>query len=731
MPSISEIHRATVLEHVAKSLYATGTRPSTSTIIHHLSRYFRDNPPGTPLKPRQGTNAPHLRSDPRAANESMANVLANLSMLFQASQSQGAEIMDINTILRTYLDKLVVKRKKLTTQLDDYLLSLYNTDGYYYSISDGFSDLKKTDISKSNAYVDVTSGKVSLPITKSLSVDMSSSDIPRYEVKAYVTAAVDDITAVDSQTDLTSAQFTTISGLENAFDGMSNTVWAIELEREKKSEVLVDLTITLDTLARDLDVSRVEIDTYGIVPVQIYVEALNDKGEVESFGESVITTDTRAAFIDNTKSISSLRIRFRKTEPDYTVTKNGKTRYKYLFGAKEIYVTKNIYDNAATFVSEPLSIDEPFTAFIDAVSLHVEDQIPEDTAIQYYVAKDDPEAETAEDFDWKPIVPVQEQTDENKIVRFNSSTLISNFIRHSPTDSEFQLIGPDTTNADLKKRNPSPSILTNGNVYRVAEVGDEFISETMTLEEGYNTVRILYKNYKKDNYLTLDNWQNAIKGTETVNEAYARIDNGQGYFSGLTVGESYKSYYIETYLESSEDRQTLVRECIKTSSSSRVWDVKIFLNGEEIADLPEGVDSLPVTWKINKGLNHIALLVDIPAGTDSIPRPDWGVFELMKDDYIYNYGTVRLNKWSYVDEFALNEDTTTIAKPNETVRFSVVNGEIVSRIKPTDNFRIRYAKSNQQAPDAVRVKAELSRGSEDPHVTPSIDLYRLRFSHGD
>lgn len=732
MTSISEIHRATVLEHVATTLYATGVRPTTSTILQQLTRYFRDNPPGRPLSTPRGTNAAQLRSDPQAMNQAMANIITNLSMLYRANASQGQEIMELNTLLKTYLDKLVVKRKKLFTQIDDYLLSLYNTDGYYYSISDSFADLAKVSLDMTNAFVDVATNKVTLPITKSLSADLTVNGFPRTTLNVYTTGAVSDITSLEASTDLKPVTYTTTGDMGNAFDGLTNTAWSIEIELEKKQELLAELTIRPDNSGRSIEVSRIEVDTFGVVPVQVYAETIGtDPEDVQVFGDSVVTTDTRAAFIDNVALAREVRLRFRKSDPDYTYTRSNKTYYKYIFGAKDIFITKSIYDNQAVFVSQPLSILEPFTSFIDAVSLHVEDSIPEGTFIDYFVAKDDPNAETAAELEWKQIVPVQNVGDDNKVVRFNSTTQLSNFIRVQPTDSEYQLILPNTTDPDRKLRNPSPSILSNGSVWRIAEIGDDFVPETMHLEEGFNTVRVLYKNYLQTNHDSLDNWTAAIKGEQTVSEAYIRIDDGRGFFSGIDIGQAYKSFYVETYIESDREWETLVRECVKTSDQSRVWDLKLFLNGEEIADLPAGTVTLPVTWKINKGLNHVALLVDVPAGTASVQHPEWGIFELMRDDSLYNYGVVRLNKWSYVDEFTLNEDTTTLAKPNESVKFSVVNGEIISRIKPTDNFRIRFAKNNEQAPDAIRLKAELSRSTQDPNVTPSIDLYRLRFQHGE
>lgn len=729
MTSISEVHREIILEFVVKSLYSTGVRPSSTKVMQHLSRYFAENPLGTPLAPVIGTNEANLRSDPNAANESAARLILNLIMLYETNKRQGGAIMDLNTLLKTYLDKLVVKRKTLTSRIDDYLLSLYNTDGYYYSVSNEFADLSGTDLYFSNAYIDVSSNKATLPIISSLEADVRT--IGDSAIKTYKTTTLSSITAPDSNTELTEVQFSTSGPIENAFDGLSNTAWVIEIEQEDKVELVADVRLTLDPSGRPVGVSRVEFDTFGVTPVQITAEYLEaDSFTVSTFGRSVITTDSRAAFIHPSVDTTTIQLRLRKTEPDYTYVRNNKTYYKYLFGAKEIYVSKSIYDRSATFVSQPVVVNRDLGQFIDAVSIDATDEVPAGTSLEYYIAPNNTNAETVEDFTWSRIIPVTAIGDENKIVRFNATTLLSNMIRRSPSGSEYQMIENNNTDPDGKKRNPSPSILANGTVWRIADVGDDQIPETLKLEEGYNTVRVLYKGYRQDHYLTLDNWTNTIKTGQGVNTAYVGIDSGNDFFNGVKVAGSSKSLYVETFVYSTQDRQILVRDCIKTSDASRLWDMKVFLNGEEIADMPKGTHNLPVTWKINQGLNHVVALIDIPPGTSDILRPEWGAIDLMKDDALYNYGTVRLREWTYIDPMSLEEETTTQPLGASAAKYSIINGEIVSRVKPTDNFRLSYSKDNGQGPEAIRLKAELSRNSDDPSVSPSIDAYRVRFQFG-
>ncbi len=716
MTSVSKAHKEIILEHVARNLYSTGIRPNTSTILQYLSRYFGQNPPSAPLKSDAGTNGLNLKSDPEAVNGMMANAILNLTMLYRANFLQGEELMHLNTTLRTYLDKLMVKRTKLMNQLDDYLLSLYNTDGYFFSISDGFSDVDKVSLDLSSAFVDVAAGKVTLPITSALSVNTIYRSAMSYSIEAFIANPEGD-----EEDELSEVSFVTVGNLSNAFDGLSNTVWAIEIEREQKEEIVVNMGVSFSYNGTDSKISRIEFDPFGVQPVQMHVETIQNL-ESTNFGQRVVTSDRRTAFIDEARFCSGVKFSLRKTEPDYTRTSGGKTYYKYIFGAKDISITKSIYDNEAVLVSQPLSIWDLSDAIIDAVSITTEDDTPPGTSIQYYVAKDSPGITAESQLDWKEINPVGSVSDENTVVNFNSTTITTNMMRLNPTGSELQLAVPTLNEA----------LLPVGSAYELSSVDfNDVIPETLSLDEGFNTARIYYKTGRENTYVSLDNWKTEVLDTSYGKIAYGRIDSGRGFFNGTIVGEANTSFYIETFLDSPMDTQTIVRELVKQTPSAAVWDVKVFLNGEEIANLPSGTVSVPVSWKFRRGLNHISLLVDIPRSNSTVRNPEWGSLDLMFDDVLFNYGVVRLNKWEYVDEHSLNVDDESQNDASVSPQFSLINNRLVSRKKPTDNFRIRYAKPNNRDPDAIRLKAVLTRNTEDVNVTPSIDIYRLRFQYGE
>lgn len=126
------------------------------------------------------------------------------------------------------------------------------------------------------------------------------------------------------------------------------------------------------------------------------------------------------------------------------------------------------------------------------------------------------------------------------------------------------------------------------------------------------------------------------------------------------------------------------------------------------------------------GRNHVAILLNIPDATIEFPTPYIGTVDLMSDSKLHDFGVVKLETWNYVDFFKFKNNEV-----NDSKSFTIYNDEIISRRKPTDNFRLSYSKGTSAGPDAIRLRMDLSRSNFYTDATPLIDSYRLRFSYGD
>lgn len=704
------------LVDIVRLLYSTGVKPTLNDILELASMYFSENPAGLPIAMPISEMREGSRSNVDKTNAVMATMDVNLDLLYSVCQEQVGEVMSLTSELNSYIARLKAKRKRIETKVDDYLLSLYNSDGYYYSISDTFSDLSLTDLSLTSLYVDAEQGFVQLPTISSMSKRIEASKLDNPEISA--------TTALPG-----AAQYKTLAPWSGATDGLTNTVWSIEVETGAPTEVIC--TIRIPFVAPGAEVSRIEIDPYGITTAQYFVTMATPSGESQgnvNFGDKIITTQSRFSLVDTPEVFTECTITIRKTLHDYTDVSNGVIKYRYVFGLKDLVFTEQTYDRSGSFVSQPLfvpgELEDQYV--IDAVSITATADTPPDTTIKYYLAEDSGGTALA-DFNWKRVIPVDttgSSVGALKVVRFNGTrTFVKNVVAN-PTPNDLQLIPINTIDRDVTKRNPSPAIIPGSNVWRLCKFDDESaLYPSMRLEEGVNTVRYYHTGYDAAAVSSLEWWANRIPN---LTAGYSRIDTGNDFFYGGEIGESNRSVYIETYVDIAEQRSPIHAEFRKTDTNSKNWAVRVFLNGRDIGYLPVGTDKALIPYTFQQGLNHIAVIATIPPATTARPNPYIGSLDLMSTSDLYDHGLVRLASWNYVDMFDMryNQD-------DQPYTFSITNQEIVSRRKPTTNFRVTYASKTDQGPAAIRFRADMERGVDNKNITPSLDQYRLRFSYSE
>lgn len=717
--SVRQIQIQTVLDGIAESLFTRGIHPTVEQIMHKAADHFREFPAGLPLPiPPDITKSP---TSVEAWNVMLARFLNNLEVLYQASLEQIDEIMALNTTLRVQIENLKTKRKAVERQIDDYLLSLYNTEGYFYSASDSFVNLDIVDLNLTSAYIDINSGTLSLPIVGG----GSSRARPDYFGTPGISVSVDGV----NQPWVEGAAFS------NALDSFTNTAWFISVSTTKPSEVITTVLLPV-TVPGHLDVSRVEFSPYGVSPVQLLVETtqtnVTGTGTASPvtlpFGNKIQTSADRMTFVSSARTADQMRFTLRKTEHDYTEELNGVVHYVYLFGAKDIAVTHATYDSHATYVSKSLAIVEELVleTAIDAVTLFVDDEIPTNTSIKYYVALDNGDEDAGiNTFAWREIAPLGSDPAKS-IVRFDGARKVVRKIVTDPISAdEIQAIPLNTDEPDERQRNPTGSIIPGVDIYRLAEFDEAYLANSLTLEEGINTTRIYHIPYDADAIADLDYWVDVIADPDTE-VAYGRIDTGTNFFYGDNVGSAGRSVFVETFLDVPVQQPALLGQLRKVDPNSASWSIRAFLNGREVGYLPPSTSTLLIPWAFQQGLNHIVLLINIPEATESVPRPQIGTVDLLTDNNLYDQGLVRLATWAYTTLFNMSYN-----ERGEPFTFTIHDGELISRRKPTSNFRLSYTQSTGAGPRAIRVRADLNRETIDHTITPRVNSYSVRFSYGD
>jgi hypothetical protein len=719
---IRQIQTKNLIDVISQSYFIGGVNPQLNDILKYTSSFFAQNPPGLPLKmsrdPFENPTADEL-----ALNDLMARTINNIDVLYETCNEQVDELLIINTVLRSHLERLRVRRVVLESKIDDFLLGLYNSDGYFFSISDQFIDSSLTDFNMTTAFVDVESGALSLP-----PVSNNSSTV-RIDRLSDPTVIVTSESGTQLPIDVKTPFF-------NALDGLTNTAWFFEVRTNVSQTVTAEVSIELSRSYGTSKVTKVDLNPFGVSPVQVGITATFDNEVYNTtskpFTSAIKKSADKMTFIGEQidQNVSSMKFILVKNQHDRIEQTSNGTAYVYMFGFKEISLTEQVFDQFATFVSKPLSLPSDYgaDAVIDAVSLVTDQVIPTNTSIKYYVASDVAGAEAVGDFSWIEIKPVGQVLNENKerTVSFNGAQKTVKMIRNEKRiASDLQLIPINSTNPDLAKRNPSPAIIAATDMYRLVEFPETFIPGSISLEEGINTTKIYYTDLDTTAITNgFDFWKNKLNDPDSYFTSYGQIDSGNQFFYGGDIGESGKSVFVETYIEVEDDIPVVLKQCLKGDSNSRTWDVKLYLNGREIANMPTGVDRLSVPWKFSKGRNHVALLVNIPDSTLEYPSPYIGTINLMTDSSLDNFGTVKLDTWSYVDFFKLQNNQV-----NNASSFTIYNGEIISRKKPTNNFRLSYSRSTNAGPSSIRLRADLARVSSQQNATPLVNSYRLRFSY--
>lgn len=718
--AIAEIQKQRIIDEITRAFFSAGEKPTLTHILKDASDFFARFNIGKPMLINTDGLAAKLKSDVDKFNEIFARLALNIDVLYEACNDQVDAVMTLTTILRTELERLRARRQSLITIIDDKLFTLYNTDGYYYSISDTFNNLNNIDLSLTSAFVDTQSSAVQLPTISSLTKRVDINEIPGINVIATVNGLTQS--------------FKTLGNFDGALDGLTNTLWGLELVTDIPSEVVVTVTMQLNSNdSTTISLSRVDFDPYGITPVQMFIETENRQSTLAAapssrvdFSDHIQTSSYNMSFVDATRVVDVVYITLRKTQYDYTEQVNGAIKYHYIFGAKNIVMTEQVYDSSCTLITSPLALDPDLISdnVIDAVSLVTEEHVSQGTNISFFVAPDlGNDQALIGDYDWRQITPLGAVNDNpNAVVHFNGAQAYSKKIIPNPDTNDLQLIAFDNSNSDLTKRNPSVKVISGATIYRIAAFTDQdILPSSVTLEEGVNSTRIYYTALNESG-LDLDYWKDYINGNKTTNVVYGAIDTGNEFFYGGDIGEASKSVFVETYLESLTDQPLLLKEIIKTDLNSQLWDVKLYLNGREIGHLPVGTNKLLIPWKFQQGINHIILLVQIPAVSVAYRNPYVGALDLMGDDDLFKFGIAKLATWKYVDVFKMQYNEV-----NQPYTFTIYNNEVISRRQPTTNFRIKYSKATQLGPTAVRLRADLSRDQNDPSVTPVLKSYRLRF----
>ena len=711
--TLKNVQMQRALERIVYRLYSKGEQPTLVKLMGELNKEMAENPHSRPrsFQPVTGRDV----GDDHLYNTFLESTEYNVDVLYEVLLHFLRDIVQSHNSLYADLKAMKKRRAKLERRVDDLLLGMRNSEGYFYATSEDFKDIELVNLEQTTCEVDVSAGNVVLPSSASRTKKVDPDTFKRPSINVRLES--NDSYNVRELSDLRGAT-------EDSYD---NILWAFAVNVPSPQEVVVRVDIPLADEQGDApEISRLEMVPYGMNDVQVWCLTQPDAGGVfEDFGRRIKTGGSKMTFADTPRRARNLRLFMRKTEDDYTEYSQGSYEYKYVFGARSITLTQKSYERTGRFQSLPHSLppDMAESKVIDAVSLEVDAETPDDTQIDYYVAALGGAVSDDADFAWQKIKPIGKGAQEDRVARFSGSAAHHRRVREDPEGGDLKAI-PERDDGPTAERNPTPDIISGVDIYRIAEFDEAFLKDTMKLLEGVNSTRIYYTE-RDDDGLSLEFWKSKLE-TGDFEKAYGRIDSGDNFFYGADVGVGGKSVYVETFLDSPQKRDTFLAQMQKVDSRARGWDLKVYLNGKTLVEMPSGTEKKQVPWAFRKGVNHIILLVQIPESEDDGEDYYMGQLDLMAGRELYDFGDVRLSQWRYVDFFDMKYNQTD-HDPPET--FTVYEGEIVSRRQPSKEVEVRYSKKSGYEPTGVVVRADLHRHRNTSSVTPTINSYRLRFSY--
>ena len=234
--NIATIQKRKFLNNIYKLFYSSGNRPSEEEIRKIFNTYFSTNKLGLPVSVDYNAISLSDFINHSDLNELMINSLFNLEILYECINENNYELMSTITSLNKRLSNLKAKRRELEGKVDQLIFSNLNSDGFFYSFIDNFSNTNNIDMSLTDAFVDTSIGNVTIPKISSGIFDMISSSVVNLQsVKVSIFENGNEVYSNSS-----------VNDFDNVLDGLTDTYWSYKYQSANMSIVSMDIDIPIN-----------------------------------------------------------------------------------------------------------------------------------------------------------------------------------------------------------------------------------------------------------------------------------------------------------------------------------------------------------------------------------------------------------------------------------------------------------------------------------------------------
>jgi hypothetical protein len=730
--SIQSVQKKRFLDTIYKMYYALGEAPSDNEISAIYSRYFSRFQAGNTIPVPYNDISSNQVIDPEKLNRVMVHTLFNVDVLYDVYHEQVEELYDIVNAYAVRLEDIRSKRVELEKKVDDQMFSLANTDGFYYSITNAFNNLDMVDLNYSDAHIDTSVRKATIP--------KLTSGLFDYVGNILNTASNTKVSLIFEGTEVKNE----VVDFSNVFNGLNNLEWSYAHKSSSLGICTLKITVPVSSTSESVSLVEGKISSQKPVDIGIIVVDQVTRSNSASFMKSNSADYDRFSFHLTPQKTNAVELYLTKSEPDYTTTENGAVVYNYDFRIDELIISAPYYDASATMISAPMSLPSENNSklAIDAVSISVDQHVPNGTEIRYYVAPDNASATSIYDFNWTSISQsaISDATSAT-VVNFNGS----NFVQSSLVTSINNEIVSSSENMVRIPRsetlnNPIPdyfyqndSSVLGFNVYRSAKFPQGVKPYNSYILENVSSNQLKVSISSGSN-IDKQTWQQILTGqkNDIVYTSYnSTIDNTQNFFTANNI--PYGSIHLSTHLYAENDIQ--INDLFLKSLSAQYWDVKIYLNGNDVTSnstLSPGVLSANMTWNIKKGQNDLIIIINKSTNDTSGTETTFnGTVSLLKDRSILSVDGIKAYR-NYLYEVRI-EDLRLYYSNSDNV-FSIINYqnnyEIVYRRTEEiqTGTKVYYYSNIENQTKSIRLRADLFRG-QSAFSAPAINSYTVKFKH--
>lgn len=730
--SIQSVQKKRFLDTIYKMYYALGEAPSDNEISAIYSRYFSRFQAGNTIPVPYNDISSNQVIDPEKLNRVMVHTLFNVDVLYDVYHEQVEELYDIVNAYAVRLEDIRSKRVELEKKVDDQMFSLTNTDGFYYSITNAFNNLDMVDLNYSDAHIDTSVRKATIP--------KLTSGLFDYVGNILNTASNTKVSLIFEGTEVKNE----VVDFSNVFNGLNNLEWSYAHKSSSLGICTLKITVPVSSTSESISLVEGKISSQKPVDIGIIVVDQVTRSNSASFMKSNSADYDRFSFHLTPQKTNAVELYLTKSEPDYTTTENGAVVYNYDFRIDELIISAPYYDALATMISAPMSLPSENNSklAIDAVSISVDQHIPNGTEIRYYVAPDNTSATSIYDFNWTSISQsaISDATSAT-VVNFNGS----NFVQSSLVTSINNEIVSSLENMVRIPRsetlnNPIPdyfyqndSSVLGFNVYRSAKFPQGVKPYNSYILENVSSNQLKVSISGGSN-IDKETWQQILTGqkNDIIYTSYnSTIDNTQNFFTANNI--PYGSIHLSTHLYAENDIQ--INDLFLKSLSAQYWDIKIYLNGNDVTSnstLSPGVLSANMTWNIKKGQNDLIIIINKSTNDTSGTETTFnGTISLLKDRSILSVDGIKAYR-NYLYEVRI-EDLRLYYSNSDNV-FSIINYqnnyEIVYRRTEEiqTGTKVYYYSNIENQTKSIRLRADLFRG-QSAFSAPAINSYTVKFKH--